>query len=170
MGLVAPLGGTLAAQAGTKDTKATPVPEAAMPPAGMCRVWLRDVPERQQPAPTDCSTAIKSMPRDAQVLFGDLKRAATVAAPGSAPTGTAAAALRQGNGSALRDPPSFRGMGGNNGELRSAAQAAASARAAGGRQGIVGVAASAAVSAPATAPAATKAPDAKAVIKPEKPQ
>lgn len=73
LSLMAPM---LAAQDKPKDTKAVSVPESAMPPAGMCRLWLPDVPERQQPAPTDCATAIRTMPRDAMVLFGDLKRAA----------------------------------------------------------------------------------------------
>lgn len=150
MSLAVPAGNSLAAQAGAKDTKTTLVPASAMPPAGMCRVWLRDVPEHQQPAPTDCTTAIKTMPRDAQVLFGDLQRAATVAAPGTV--------------------SAFRGTGGNNGEVRSAAQAAAAAaRAVGGRQGIVG-GRQGIVGVSSSAPVAAKAPEAKAVIKPEKPQ
>ena len=33
------------------------IPASAMPPEGMCRVWLKDVPERSQPAATDCATA-----------------------------------------------------------------------------------------------------------------
>ena len=150
MSLAVPAGNSLAAQAGAKDTKTALVPASAMPPAGMCRVWLRDVPEHQQPAPTDCTTAIKTMPRDAQVLFGDLQRAATVAAPGTV--------------------SAFRGTGGNNGEVRSAAQAAAAAaRAVGGRQGIVG-GRQGIVGVSSSAPVAAKAPEAKAVIKPEKPQ
>ena len=84
----------LVAQDKSKDTKASSVPESAMPPAGMCRLWLPDVPERQQPAPTDCSTAIRTMPRDAMVLFGDLKKAAKQASLSAA---EAAAGLRQGS-------------------------------------------------------------------------
>lgn len=61
------------------------IPEAAWPPAGMCRVWLRDVPERQQPAPTDCVTALRTRPRDATLLMGepirDARRLQPVLAP-----------------------------------------------------------------------------------------
>ncbi len=149
MSLAVPADNSSAAQVGAKDTKPALVPASAMPPAGMCRVWLRGVPEHRQPAPTDCTTAIKTMPRDAQVLFGDLQRAATVAAPGTV--------------------SAFRGSGGNNREVRSAAQAAAAARAVGGRQGIVG-GRQGIVGVSASAPVAAKAPEAKAVIKPEKPQ
>jgi hypothetical protein len=47
------------------------VPKAYRPPAGMCRIWLDKVPARQQPAPTDCPTAVKNKPSNAKVLFGD---------------------------------------------------------------------------------------------------
>ena len=47
------------------------VPKAYMPPAGMCRIWLDDVPAAQQPAPTDCATAIKNRPTKGKVIFGD---------------------------------------------------------------------------------------------------
>jgi hypothetical protein len=50
------------------------IPASAMPPEGMCRVWLKDVPERSQPAATDCATAIKSRPRDALLLLGEPSR------------------------------------------------------------------------------------------------
>jgi hypothetical protein len=64
----------LAGQAKPKEAKEEPeivIPESAWPPEGMCRVWLRDVPERQQPAPTDCATALRSRPRDAKILMGE---------------------------------------------------------------------------------------------------
>jgi hypothetical protein len=47
------------------------VPKASRPPAGMCRIWLDKVPAKQQPAPTDCPTAVKNKPANAKVLFGD---------------------------------------------------------------------------------------------------
>jgi hypothetical protein len=57
-----------------KETKASSsVPESAQPPAGMCRVWLENVPASQQPAPTDCATAIKNRPNNARIVFGNLK-------------------------------------------------------------------------------------------------
>lgn len=46
------------------------IPAAYVPPAGMCRVWLRDVPAMQQPAPTDCRSALRTKPVDATVLYG----------------------------------------------------------------------------------------------------
>lgn len=65
--LVAPV---LAAQGKPKEEQEVAIPESAWPPDGMCRVWLRDVPERQQPAPTDCVTALRTRPRDATLLMG----------------------------------------------------------------------------------------------------
>jgi hypothetical protein len=47
------------------------VPKAYRPPPGMCRVWLDRVPPKQQPAPTDCPTAVKNKPTNGKVIFGD---------------------------------------------------------------------------------------------------
>ena len=47
------------------------VPVNARPPAGMCRVWLDDVPVAQQPAPTDCPTAVRNRSPKSRVIFGD---------------------------------------------------------------------------------------------------
>jgi hypothetical protein len=47
------------------------VPPAHRPPPGMCRVWLNGVPAAQQPAATDCATAIRNRPENGRVLFGD---------------------------------------------------------------------------------------------------
>jgi hypothetical protein len=67
--------GVSAAQSGTG---AVEVPPAYAPPAGMCRVWLRDVPAVQQPAPTDCQTALRTKPVNATVLYGpESRRSAT---------------------------------------------------------------------------------------------
>lgn len=49
--------------------KDAPVPKAYLPPAGMCRVWVDNVPAARQPAPTDCETAIRNRPPNARVLF-----------------------------------------------------------------------------------------------------
>ena len=66
-----PLG---AQEKSTRETKApSSVPQSAQPPAGLCRVWLENVPASQQPAPTDCATAIKNRPNNARVVFGNLK-------------------------------------------------------------------------------------------------
>jgi hypothetical protein len=37
----------------------------------MCRIWLDGVPAAQQPAPTDCPTALKNRPANGRVVFGD---------------------------------------------------------------------------------------------------
>src|SRR5688572_26252250 len=47
------------------------VPPGYAPPAGMCRIWIRGVPPGQQPAPTDCSSAVRNRPANGKVLFGD---------------------------------------------------------------------------------------------------
>ena len=52
-----------------RDTVA--IPERARPPVGMCRIWLNDVPVAQQPAPTDCTSAVRNKPAKGRVLFGD---------------------------------------------------------------------------------------------------
>ena len=47
------------------------VPKEYRPPKGMCRIWLNDVPAKQQPAPTDCPTAVRNRPSNGKVVFGD---------------------------------------------------------------------------------------------------
>lgn len=47
------------------------VPPGFYPPAGMCRIWINGVPAAQQPAPTDCGSAVKNRPANGKVLFGD---------------------------------------------------------------------------------------------------
>ncbi|HET7565120.1 MAG TPA: hypothetical protein VFJ96_09020 [Gemmatimonadaceae bacterium] len=53
------------------DTTRNKVPDNQRPPAGMCRIWLNDVPAGQQPAPTDCATAIRHRPPNGRVVFGE---------------------------------------------------------------------------------------------------
>lgn len=47
------------------------VPAGHRPPPGMCRIWLDGVPPGQQPAPTDCATAVRNRPANGRVIFGD---------------------------------------------------------------------------------------------------
>ncbi|HEU4995071.1 MAG TPA: hypothetical protein VFT29_09625 [Gemmatimonadaceae bacterium] len=47
------------------------IPPSERPPAGMCRIWLDSVPAAQQPAPTDCATAVRNRPPKGRVIFGD---------------------------------------------------------------------------------------------------
>ena len=49
------------------------IPKAYMPPAKMCRVWIDGVPPAQQPAPTDCPTAIQKKPANGRVIYGEDK-------------------------------------------------------------------------------------------------
>ncbi|MCU0619559.1 MAG: hypothetical protein MUF40_06640 [Gemmatimonadaceae bacterium] len=55
------------------------MPASYRPPPGMCRVWLKDVPPMQQPAPTDCRTALRTRPADAVVVFGPDGRKSSLA-------------------------------------------------------------------------------------------
>ncbi len=57
----------------SKDT-AISIPKALVPPAGKCRVWMPDVPTSQQPAPTDCTTALRQKPANGVLIFGPAKR------------------------------------------------------------------------------------------------
>jgi len=47
------------------------IPQAFYPPAGMCRIWINEVPAGRQPAPTDCASAVRNRPANGKVLFGD---------------------------------------------------------------------------------------------------
>ena len=64
----------LAQQSASRDSAkktAAAIPADARPPKGMCRVWIDGVPAAQQPAATDCSTAVKNRPSNGRVIFGD---------------------------------------------------------------------------------------------------
>ncbi|MCE2903144.1 MAG: hypothetical protein ACK6DP_05465 [Gemmatimonas sp.] len=61
------------AQAKTDKDKAddkSAIPAAYLPPAGMCRLWVDGVPPAQQPAPTDCATAVRNKPANGRVIYG----------------------------------------------------------------------------------------------------
>ena len=62
------------------------VPPGYAPPAGMCRIWIKGVPPGQQPAPTDCSSAVRNRPANGKVLFGDEPRKAKKAKSNKKPT------------------------------------------------------------------------------------
>ncbi|MDH5233469.1 MAG: hypothetical protein OEW77_00820 [Gemmatimonadota bacterium] len=55
--------------AARRDT-VPPVPRELLPPPGTCRIWVNGVPAKQQPAPTDCATAVRQNPSNGIVLYG----------------------------------------------------------------------------------------------------
>jgi hypothetical protein len=62
----------LPARAQERESDSHPnIPAEYRPPAGMCRIWLDEVPASRQPAPTDCATAIRRRPPNSRVVFGD---------------------------------------------------------------------------------------------------
>jgi hypothetical protein len=66
-----PLAAQNASAEGGRDVSDTgDVPADHRPPPGMCRIWIDGVPAARQPAPTDCSTAIRRRPPNAKVVFG----------------------------------------------------------------------------------------------------
>jgi len=50
------------------------VPIHMMPPAGKCRIWMVGVAPAQQPAPTDCQTALRQRTTNSVVVFGPVER------------------------------------------------------------------------------------------------
>ncbi len=68
-------GASLQAQARPQpqDPK-TSVPRTHLPPPGMCRIWLENVPPAQQPAPTDCASAARNLPRNGRLIYSDEPR------------------------------------------------------------------------------------------------
>lgn len=54
-----------------KEPVRTSIPQSHLPPTGMCRIWLDNVPPAQQPAPTDCASAIRNRPSNGRVIFPD---------------------------------------------------------------------------------------------------
>ena len=50
------------------------VPRTHLPPPGMCRIWLDNVPPAQQPAPTDCASAARNLPRNGRLIYNDEPR------------------------------------------------------------------------------------------------
>ena len=57
-----------------RQRKQDSIPKEYMPPAGMCRIWIDGVPPQQQPAPTDCPSAVKNKPSNGRVIYGEEKK------------------------------------------------------------------------------------------------
>ena len=56
------------------------IPREYLPPEEMCRIWLDGVPPTQQPAPTECSVAVRNKPPNGRVIYGP-KRASNRGTP-----------------------------------------------------------------------------------------
>jgi hypothetical protein len=74
VGASAALAGRAGAQARSfvptrREEELPKIPKSHMPPAGMCRIWIENVPAAQQPAPTDCPSAIRNRPPNGRVIF-----------------------------------------------------------------------------------------------------
>ena len=68
-------GASLHAQARPQPQDPKPVvPRTHLPPPGMCRIWLDNVPPAQQPAPTDCASAARNLPRNGRLIYNDEAR------------------------------------------------------------------------------------------------
>ena len=61
----------LAAAPAAAQGRRTQVPPGHLPPKGMCRVWLDNVPPGQQPAVTNCATAEANRVANSVVIYGD---------------------------------------------------------------------------------------------------
>ena len=58
-------------KASPKQQQQPGIPPAYRPPQGMCRIWIDGVPPDQQPAPTDCVSAVRNRPVNGTVIYGD---------------------------------------------------------------------------------------------------
>jgi hypothetical protein len=78
------------------------VPSKQLPPRGMCRIWVANVPAARQPAPTDCASAVRNRPPNARVIFPE-ERPAPRPALRPSPARTARPAAK--DTTARRKPP-----------------------------------------------------------------
>lgn len=46
------------------------MPTSMLPPAGKCRIWITGVAPAQQPAATDCATALRQRGANSVILYG----------------------------------------------------------------------------------------------------
>jgi hypothetical protein len=73
------------------------IPREYQPPANMCRIWLEGVPAAQQPAPTECSVAVRNKPPNGRVVYGPTKA-------GGSPRGTPDVPVRRFDGTSTGAP------------------------------------------------------------------
>ena len=90
---------------GSKSEKSS-IPEGHKPPAGLCRIWLSGVPAGQQPAPTDCASAVRNRPGNGRVIFGEQVDRAKMPTRSYRPTDSAPSRSR----TVEEQPPRGRGV------------------------------------------------------------
>jgi hypothetical protein len=73
------------------------IPREYQPPANMCRIWLDGVPAAQQPAPTECSVAVRNKPPNGRVIYGPTKT-------GGSPRGASDLPVRRFDGTSTGSP------------------------------------------------------------------
>jgi hypothetical protein len=66
---------------GKSTESKAPATSTRRPPPGLCQVWVDNVPARQQPAPTDCASAVRNRPPNGRVIFPDPKAPPPKATP-----------------------------------------------------------------------------------------
>jgi hypothetical protein len=82
----------------------TTVPKEQLPPKGMCRIWVENVPANRQPAPTDCATAVRNRPPNARVIFPEERPAPRTSLRPQAPAAKGKAPVTR-DSTARRKPP-----------------------------------------------------------------
>ncbi len=99
MAVAAPWAASDAQRPTGSRTAADSVPKEYQPPAGMCRIWLNGVPPTQQPAPTECSLAVRNKPPNGTVVYGPQKTGKTNSGLGEQPV------IRPFDGKSTAKPP-----------------------------------------------------------------
>jgi hypothetical protein len=89
---------------GTTRPQVPTIPQHMVPPAGKCRIWMEGVPAAQQPAPTDCQTALRQKPTNGIVVFGPTERELEASGFSSHPRGSAVPASARSDTVKVRAP------------------------------------------------------------------
>ncbi len=90
---------------GTPRPQVPDVPRHMLPPTGKCRIWMDGVTPAQQPAPTDCQTALRQKPANGTVIFGPVEREAAPSGFRSAPATSRADTVRSAGAPRVRSAP-----------------------------------------------------------------
>jgi hypothetical protein len=80
------------------------IPEHMQPPVGKCRIWMDGVSPAQQPAPTDCQTALRQKPSNGTVVFGPTEKVSSARSFGVRPRATRQDSAAESESSEARRP------------------------------------------------------------------